>query len=154
MPMETRRCKKLPPSYLKRNDWRCSRTAAMGKTGKKNIWKKKKVYAAARGETCACTLKIVHHAVVYNVDITRTSGNLPLEVSKTMFINVILMTMETRCSKVIFPNYWKKKPAEDTLVPPLLGNNVCSKRRGSESWTGFDRQNQRPCHEIWTGRAR
>ena len=29
------------------------------------------------------------------------------------------MTMETRCSKVIFPNYPKKKPAEDTLVPPL-----------------------------------
>ena len=29
------------------------------------------------------------------------------------------MTMETRCSKVIFPNYSKKKPAEDTLVPPL-----------------------------------
>ena len=25
------------------------------------------------------------------------------------------MTMETRCSKVIFPNYSKKKPAEDTL---------------------------------------
>ena len=31
------------------------------------------------------------------------------------------MTMETRCSKVIFPNYSKKKPAEDTLVPPLWG---------------------------------
>ena len=30
-------------------------------------------------------------------------------------------TMETRCSKVIFPNYSKKKPAEDTLVPPLWG---------------------------------
>ena len=29
------------------------------------------------------------------------------------------VTMETRCSKVIFPNYSKKKPAEDTLVPPL-----------------------------------
>ena len=29
--------------------------------------------------------------------------------------------METRCSKVIFPNYPKKKPAEDTLVPPLWG---------------------------------
>ena len=28
--------------------------------------------------------------------------------------------METRCSKVIFPKYSnKKKPAEDTLVPPL-----------------------------------
>ena len=38
------------------------------------------------------------------------------------------MTMETRCSKVIFPNYSKKKPAEDTLVPPLWGTrgkNVC-----------------------------
>ena len=31
------------------------------------------------------------------------------------------MTMETQCSKVIFPNYAKKKPAEDTLVPPLWG---------------------------------
>ena len=31
------------------------------------------------------------------------------------------MTMETRCSKVIIPNYSKKKPAEDTLVPPLWG---------------------------------
>ena len=29
--------------------------------------------------------------------------------------------METRSSKVIFPNYSKKKPAEDTLVPPLWG---------------------------------
>ena len=31
------------------------------------------------------------------------------------------MTMETRCSKVIFPNHSKKKPAEDTLLPPLWG---------------------------------
>ena len=31
------------------------------------------------------------------------------------------MTMETRCSKVIVPNYSKKKPAQDTLVPPLWG---------------------------------
>ena len=29
--------------------------------------------------------------------------------------------METRCSKVTIPNYSKKKPAEDTLVPPLWG---------------------------------
>ena len=29
------------------------------------------------------------------------------------------MTMETRCSKVFFPNYSEKKPAGDTLVPPL-----------------------------------
>ena len=29
------------------------------------------------------------------------------------------MTMETRCSKVIFPSYSKKKPPENTLVPPL-----------------------------------
>ena len=35
--------------------------------------------------------------------------------------SIIPMTMETRCSKVIFPNYSKKKPAEDTLVPPLWG---------------------------------
>ena len=41
------------------------------------------------------------------------------------------MTMETRCSKVIFPNYSKKKPAEDTLVPPLWGTreeNLCFSR--------------------------
>ena len=37
------------------------------------------------------------------------------------FVALIPMTMETRCSKVIFPNYSKKKPAEDTLVPPLWG---------------------------------
>ena len=29
--------------------------------------------------------------------------------------------MEMRCSKVFFPNYSRKKPAEDTLVPPLWG---------------------------------
>ena len=41
------------------------------------------------------------------------------------------MTMETRCSKVFFPNYSKKKPAEDTLVPPLWatrGKKVCFAR--------------------------
>ena len=41
------------------------------------------------------------------------------------------MTMETRCSKVIFPNYSKKKPAEDTPIPPLWGTrekNVCFSR--------------------------
>ena len=41
------------------------------------------------------------------------------------------MTMETRCPKVIFPNYSKKKPAEGTLVPPLWGTrgkNVCFSR--------------------------
>ena len=40
------------------------------------------------------------------------------------------MTMETRCSKVIFPTYSKKKPAEDTLVPPLWGTRekVCFSR--------------------------
>ena len=31
------------------------------------------------------------------------------------------MTMETRCYKVFFPNYSKKKPAEDALVPPRWG---------------------------------
>ena len=31
------------------------------------------------------------------------------------------MTMETRCCKVFFPIYSKKKPAEDTLVPSLWG---------------------------------
>ena len=30
-----------------------------------------------------------------------------------------MMTTETRCRKVFFPNYSKKKPAEDTRVPPL-----------------------------------
>ena len=34
---------------------------------------------------------------------------------------VIPITTETRRSKVIFPNYSKKKTAEDTLVPPLWG---------------------------------
>ena len=29
--------------------------------------------------------------------------------------------METRWSKVIFPNNSKKKAAEDTLIPPLWG---------------------------------
>ena len=38
---------------------------------------------------------------------------------KSFFLD--LLTMETRCSKVIFPNYSKKKPAEETLVPPLWG---------------------------------
>ena len=40
------------------------------------------------------------------------------------------MTMVTRCSKVIFPNYSKKKPAEDTLVPPLwrTREDVCFSR--------------------------
>ena len=41
------------------------------------------------------------------------------------------MTMETRCSKVIFLNYSKKKQAENTLVPPLRGTrekNVCFSR--------------------------
>ena len=31
------------------------------------------------------------------------------------------MTMEMRCCNVFFPNYSKKKPAENTLVPPLWG---------------------------------
>ena len=31
------------------------------------------------------------------------------------------MAIETRCCKVFFPNYSKKKAAEDTLVPPLWG---------------------------------
>ena len=31
------------------------------------------------------------------------------------------MTMETRCCKVSFPNFSKKKSAEDTLVTPLWG---------------------------------
>ena len=31
------------------------------------------------------------------------------------------MTMGTRCCKVFFPNYSKKKSAEDTLIPPQWG---------------------------------
>ena len=39
-----------------------------------------------------------------------------------LYITVLRpLTMETQCSKVIFPNYSKKKPVEDTLVPPLWG---------------------------------
>ena len=41
------------------------------------------------------------------------------------------MTMKTRWSKVIFPNYSKKKPAEDKLVPPPWGTrekNACFSR--------------------------
>ena len=50
------------------------------------------------------------------------------------------------------------------IIPgPILGQDrpeknsakyVNSKRRDSESSTDIDRQNQRPRHEIWTGRAR
>ena len=39
------------------------------------------------------------------------------------------MAMETRCSQVIFPNYSKKKPAEDTLVPPLRREGIVFLRR-------------------------
>ena len=52
-------------------------------------------------------------------------------IEKKRFFRVRPMTMETRCSKVIFPNYLKKKTAEDTLVPPLWGTrekNVCFSR--------------------------
>ena len=41
------------------------------------------------------------------------------------------MTMETRCSKVIFPNYSKKKPAERYARTAAMGNtekNVCFSR--------------------------
>ena len=42
------------------------------------------------------------------------------------------MTMETRCSRVIFPNYKKKRNRlKDTLVPPLWGTRekkVCFSR--------------------------
>ena len=36
-------------------------------------------------------------------------------------IDHVRPTMETRCCKVLFPSYSKKKTAEDTLVPPLWG---------------------------------
>ena len=35
------------------------------------------------------------------------------------FVELRPMTMETRCSKVFFPNYSKNKSAADTFVPPL-----------------------------------
>ena len=46
-------------------------------------------------------------------------------------LDLIPVTMETRCSEVIFLGYSKKKPAEDTLVPPpwgTRGKNVCFSR--------------------------
>ena len=36
-----------------------------------------------------------------------------------LFVSLMPMTMETRCSNVFFQKYSKKKSAEDTLVPPL-----------------------------------
>ena len=39
-----------------------------------------------------------------------------------LYLHVVRpMTTETRCCKVFFPKYPKKKSAEDTLVPPLWG---------------------------------
>ena len=55
--------------------------------------------------------------------ITEVRGSNPTEVRP--------VTMETRCSKVIFPNYSKHKPTEDTLVPPPWGTrekNACFSR--------------------------
>ena len=44
------------------------------------------------------------------------------QVKKSCLYKLLIpVTMETRSSEVIFPNYSKKKPAEDTLVPPLWG---------------------------------
>ena len=45
----------------------------------------------------------------------------PRKIPTKCLIGVRPMTMETRCCKVFFTNYSKKKPAEDTLVPPLWG---------------------------------
>ena len=59
------------------------------------------------------------------------SFGIPIRSSEQYTTGLRLMTIETRCSKVIFPNYSKKKPAEDTLVPPLWGTrekNVCFSR--------------------------
>ena len=36
-----------------------------------------------------------------------------------LFVSLMPMTMETRCSNVFFQKYSKKKSAEDTLVPPI-----------------------------------
>ena len=43
-------------------------------------------------------------------------NNLQIKGEESPIITALRpMTMETRCSKVFFPNYSKKKPAEDTL---------------------------------------
>ena len=49
-------------------------------------------------------------------------NNLQIKGEESPIITALRpMTMETRCSKVFFPNYSKKKPAEDTVGPPLWG---------------------------------
>ena len=54
----------------------------------------------------------------------------------SIFLGIRPMTMATRCSKVFFPDYSKKKPAQDTVVTPLWGTreinvrfsrNICSR---------------------------
>ena len=50
---------------------------------------------------------------IFNTSVTLIQTNFPR--------SIIPMTMETRSSKVIFQKYSKKKPTEDTLVPPLWG---------------------------------
>ena len=57
------------------------------------------------------------------------------------------MTMKTRCSKVILPNYSKTKPAEDTLVPPLWGTRGKNVRLWGERFRRHDnssKQQQSP----------
>ena len=44
-----------------------------------------------------------------------------VQAGHTDFTALRSMLMETRSPKVIFINYSKRKPAEDTLVPPLWG---------------------------------
>ena len=51
-----------------------------------------------------------------------------VQAGHTDFTALRSMLMETRSSKVIFINYSKRKPAEDTLVPPLWGKR--EKKKG------------------------
>ena len=54
-----------------------------------------------------------------------TTAKTPVKIH---YQGVRPMTMETRCYEVFYPNYSKKTPAEDTVVPPQWGTrekNVC-----------------------------
>ena len=74
------------------------------------------------------TLTADQHAVVFRL---RRKQTPPPKKDFGEFRPTRPMTMETRCSKIILPNYSKKKPAEDTIVPPLWGTrqeNACFSR--------------------------
>ena len=53
------------------------------------------------------------------------------------------MTTETRCCKVLFPNYSKNKSAEYTLVPPLWGTR--------DFWGAMVKGGYTPCFSGRTG---